>query len=110
MKKILFIFINILLASLFLIACQFNTGHQSLTYTGEPLTIGVIGEAPKVREKNVEFVSLTLNDLAEETFNNLDAVFITKKYLPEAASSHYAEVHLQSPAPIVFINVSQSTS
>ncbi|PAQ15821.1 hypothetical protein CD798_04845 [Bacillaceae bacterium SAOS 7] len=47
---------------------------------------------------------MTLNDLAEEKSENLDAVFITKKHLPEAANSQYADVYLNSPVPIVFIN------
>ncbi|MGE6716763.1 hypothetical protein ACQKGD_05220 [Peribacillus frigoritolerans] len=45
-----------------------------------------------------------MKDISSSNFDNLDSVFINKKYLSEAAKTEYANVYLESPIPFVFID------
>ncbi|RJS50303.1 hypothetical protein CJ483_23785 [Bacillus sp. PK3_68] len=77
---------------------------DSPVYSGGNLKIGIVGAPPKVREDNVKFISLSLGDVEEKNFRDVDAVFINKNYLPEAAEAKYAKVYLESLVPFIFIN------
>ncbi|WP_052712095.1 hypothetical protein [Domibacillus indicus] len=93
----------LILASM-LSACsqEVNNFHSPL-YTGGSLEIGIVGKPPEMRESNVQFISLTLEDVEKGNIKNADAVFITKDHLPEAAEPEYAAAYLKSPVPFVFI-------
>jgi hypothetical protein len=80
-----------------------ETNFDSLVYSGSKLKIGIVGDKPKIREKNISFIQLSMEDILQKKFKNLDSVFITKSYLREAAKPQYAEIYLQSPIPFVFI-------
>jgi hypothetical protein len=73
-------------------------------YDGRNLTIGIIGEIPKVREKQVKFTKIQFSDIQKEKFDsNYDAIFITKENLPEAAKAKYSSVYKKSNIPFFFI-------
>ena len=92
------LFILMILAS-----CNSDTIDISL-YEGKNLVIGVIGDAPKVREDNINFTKITFNELEDETLlADFDAVFIMKEHLTEAADSKYAKVYRNSGIPFFFI-------
>ncbi|WP_378210956.1 putative periplasmic lipoprotein [Anoxybacteroides rupiense] len=99
MKK-WFIFITSLLL---LSACSQPPHFDSPIYSGEALTIGIVGEPPNVREKSISFIPLSMEDVLKKNFQNVDAVLIHKRYLKEAAKPPYADIYLQSSVPFVFI-------
>ncbi|WP_242221325.1 hypothetical protein [Bacillus cereus group sp. BfR-BA-01380] len=74
MKKAFPIFLFILM---FLAGCNSDTVNSSL-YKGKNLNIGIIGNAPKVREENVKFTTITFAELEEgkTLASKFDAVFI----------------------------------
>ena len=77
-------------------------------YNGETLHIGIIGEAPKVREDNVSFTPIDFSEI-ENTANlsNYDAIFITKENLVEADKPKYADTYNSSPIPFLFIETTK---
>lgn len=89
--------------------CESESVNTPL-YEGEFLTIGIIGNAPKVREENIVFKKITFKDIEDD--NKLsaeyDGVFIMKENLSEAANSKYAKVYLNSSIPFFFIESSKS--
>jgi len=92
-----------------IVGCSIST-TQSPLYEGKDLVIGVIGELPDVREKNIKFISISFNDL--ETINDLssqfDAVIITKEHLSEAAHAQYAKIYKTSGIPFFFMESTKS--
>lgn len=104
-------FFLLLIAAVGLSACSSTADHtrqannfHSPLYSSEPLNIGIIGKDPVVREEHIEFVPLRFNDLSEKQLEQVDAVFIDQKHLPEAAEAKYAQVYVDSPVPFVFID------
>ena len=81
-----------------------ETNVDSPVYSGSSLKIGIVGEKPKIREKNITFIPLTMEDVLQKKFQSLDSVFITKHYLKQAAEPQYAKIYLESPIPFVFID------
>ncbi|ENQ3107875.1 hypothetical protein SAMN04488168_11135 [Bacillus sp. 491mf] len=106
MRKTLPIFFFILMI---LAGCNSNTVNSSL-YKGKSLNIGIIGNAPQVREENVKFTTITLNELEEgkTLASKFDAVFIMKEHLSEAADSKYAKVYKETGIPFFFIETKKS--
>lgn len=69
---------------------------DSPIYRGDHLSIGVIGESPNVREQNINFNSITLEELktkTEQISSDFDAVFIMNEHLSQAAESQYSSVY-----------------
>jgi hypothetical protein len=77
---------------------------KSDIYISEALKIGIIGETPKVSEKQIKFVEIQFTDLDNSTFDSqYDAIFITKDNLTEAAGDKYASIYKESKIPFFFI-------
>lgn len=98
------VIIYLLLIVLSLAGCSSDTVDSS-SYEGKSLVIGVIGDAPVIREDNVEFINLNFSDLKK--VNNLsseyNAIFIMKEHLNEASEAIYAEIYKNSGVPFFFI-------
>jgi hypothetical protein len=78
-------------------------------YTGRNLIVGVIGEPPKIREKNVSYKTLTFGELKDfSTHLDFDAVFITEEHLSEASNQEYAKVYKTAGIPFFFIESKKS--
>ncbi|MBK1813020.1 transcription elongation factor GreAB [Clostridium sp. YIM B02505] len=78
-------------------------------YDGRNLTIGIIGDIPKVREKQVKFTKIQFSDIEKEKFDTgYDAIFITKENLSEAAKAKYAPIYKKSNIPFFFIQTEKS--
>ncbi|GFZ34585.1 hypothetical protein CSC2_51110 [Clostridium zeae] len=78
-------------------------------YTGRNLSIGIIGEIPKVREKQVKFTKIQFSDLEKDKFDLCyDAIFITKENLSDAAKAKYAPIYKKSNIPFFFIRTEKS--
>lgn len=79
-------------------------------YSGKSLSVGVVGEAPKVREEHVSFTNISFDELEEypKLSSKFDAVFIMKEYLQEAAESQYAKVYKNAGIPFFFIGSKKS--
>ncbi|MDN4492988.1 hypothetical protein [Ureibacillus aquaedulcis] len=92
----------------FLVGCSKNS-IETEEYKGMDLKIGVIGEIPEVREKNIKFVELELKDIKEpHRLEELDAVFIMKENLIEAANDKYVESYQSGVLPFFFIESEKS--
>lgn len=104
MKKIVLAF---LIMSAFLMGCKDKNEYESSIYEGENLTIAVIGEKPEVREKNIQFRSITLEEL-ESNMTGIDAIFITKERLEQAAKPEYVKLYHQMKMPVFFIESEKS--
>ena len=94
-----------------LIACSKGQLQSVETnpYDGRALSIGIIGETPKVREEQVTFVKIQFSDLEKETFNSqYDVIFITKDNLSEAAQGKYVSIYKESKIPLFFIQTEKS--
>ncbi|MFO1445591.1 hypothetical protein KDN24_20815 [Bacillus sp. Bva_UNVM-123] len=72
-------------------------------YEGNSLRIAVVGEPPKVKEKQVRFTEISFDEMTSEELKSYDAVFITENNLFEAAEKNYADVYLNSTIPFFFI-------
>lgn len=74
-------------------------------YTGQGLSLGVVGEVPKIREEHVKFTSISFDELEDYTklSAEYDAVFIMKEHLSEAAQGKYAKVYKNAGIPFFFI-------
>ncbi|MGP4040359.1 hypothetical protein ACTWP4_10790 [Gracilibacillus sp. D59] len=70
------------------------------------MNIGVIGKTPEVKEQNVNFMNVSLDELelnVNKISTELDAVFIMKEYLEQAGGNQYARVYGELKIPIFFI-------
>lgn len=95
MKRILGYFLLVITLSIFT-SCNKLQSQSVKTnpYAGRALGIGIIGEAPEVREEQVRFTKIQFSDLEEKTFDSqYDAIFITKDNLLEAAQGKYAAIY-----------------
>jgi len=110
MKKILGYFLLMIILST-LIACNTSQPQSIKTnpYGGRTLTIGIIGETPEVREKQVRFVRIQFSDLEKERFDSqYDAIFITKDNLSVASQEKYKPIYKKSKIPFFFIQSKKS--
>lgn len=99
MRVIITALLLILLAS-----CRNEPNFDSPVYIGEPLKIGVVGEEPNIREENISFISLSMNDVLQGNYSDVDCVIITKPHLEEASEPQYARIYRQSKVPFVFVD------
>lgn len=90
-------------------ACNKEEVKDSPLYKGDELTIGVVGETPEVREENIKFKNVTLEDLKESNFSSeLNAIFIMKENLKAASKSPFAKVYKDSGVSFFFIESEKS--
>lgn len=103
MKKLF----SIMLWSLFVFAgCQSDQSDevQSSIYEGKNLSIGIVGKKPEVREKNVSFTSLTMEQIRDkELLSHFDAVIFTKEHLQAAAEHTYKQIYQTANIPFFFL-------
>lgn len=92
-----------LLAPLFVLlsACSLNPDFE--TYEGKSLTIGVIGEPPEIKEKQVSFDNISFDDVMNNDFDSYDAIFIMPENLSQASEKQYSGIYLVSTVPFFFI-------
>ncbi len=103
-KKFITLFIIILI---FLSACQTNNVEE-VPYEGKALNIGVVGESPNIREENISFHNITL----EEIYNSepdFDAVFIMEDSLSEASKNKFVKMYKEKSLPFFFIGSKANT-
>ncbi|TLS36441.1 hypothetical protein [Pseudalkalibacillus caeni] len=83
---------------------------DSPIYSGKNLNIGVIGKVPEVREQNVSFTNIEFEDLKtdlDKTSSDLDAIFIMKDHLSQAAESQYANIYKSLSIPTFFFETNK---
>lgn len=105
MSKNMFILFIIIIFLLTIFGCS-NTDKSNtidVTPSNANLTIGVVGNFPKVNEKNITFKQYKLEQLNEKIDPNLDALFIMPDHLKEAAEPQFAELYKKLPYPTFFI-------
>lgn len=95
----------LLLVSSILAACvDKNEVKDSPLYDGKSLTIAVVGKAPEVREENIQFKEIDLEEINLKNLSSAyDSVFIMKEHLSEAATAPYAKVYKTANIPFFFI-------
>ena len=99
----------LLVMSVLLVGCAEKVPHLE-EYVGQSLVIAVIGDAPDVRETNVTFEEIQLEDLLFMEFGDYDGVFVMKDYLQEASAAEYADVYTQSKIPFFFIEATKGSN
>lgn len=79
-------------------------------YSGQSLSLAVIGEVPKVREEHIKFINISFDELEDYTklSSVYDAVFIMKEHLSEAAQGKYAKVYKNAGIPFFYIESTKS--
>lgn len=96
------------LLSIALVGCT-SDPVRAPNYEGEPITIGIIGTPPTLRERNVNFEPIDFGQLEKvDASSGYDAVFITEGNLPEAADSKYANTYKTAGVPFFFIESKKS--
>jgi len=92
-----------------LTACGKPQSVKTDPYDSRALRIGVIGEPPSIREKQVTFVKIQFSDLEKKLFDSqYAAIFITKNNLSEASQGKYASIYKKSKIPFFFIQTEKS--
>lgn len=96
----------ILILIFYISGCSEN---KSDIYAGETLQIMTIGNAPKIKEENILFTSMTLEDL-EQSVSSVDgdAVFIMPENLVEASMDKYVDLYKQLNVPVFFIGTTKA--
>ena len=102
-EKIILLFL--LISTLAACSMDKNEVKDSPLYEGRDLTIGVVGKIPDVRERNIVFKSIDLNDIRKGNLSSkYDAIFIMKEHLIEAARAPYAKIYKNSGIPFSLLN------
>lgn len=91
------------LLCLILSGCMVDALVEDDMYDGEPLYIGVIGDIPQVREKNINFINTSFEELAKMDSLMHDAIFISENYLSEAATNENIQLYKKHKVPFFFI-------
>lgn len=97
----------ILLISVLIVGFGCSESDESIKtemYSGRSLSIGIIGQIPKIREENVRFTVIDFDALENvDQMAEYDAIYITKDQLEEADKPKYAKVYMDSHTPFLFI-------
>ncbi|WP_261856912.1 transcription elongation factor GreAB [Clostridium folliculivorans] len=108
-KRPVYLFLCVILIVIIVYNVRQPQSIKTKPYTGRNLSIGIVGEIPKVREKQVKFTKIQFTDMGKENFDsNYDAIFITKENLSEAAQAKYATIYKKSNIPFFFIQTEKS--
>ncbi|WP_339261878.1 hypothetical protein [Lysinibacillus sp. FSL K6-3209] len=77
----------------------------------EIIEIGIVGEIPSlIKENNIKFKKIMLQDLHKQNEDSFDAIMITKDYLQEASDEQYTQFYLDASIPIVFVQSDKAIS
>ncbi len=87
----------------FIVLSGCSSQPEFVPYEGAGLSIAVVGQAPDVKESQVEFDEISFDEFNEVALRKYDAVFIMKENLSEAAESEYASVYTGVHIPLFFI-------
>ena len=98
-----------LIISITLIGCSNSDIDKTEKYTGQKLSIGIIGDIPQIREEQIEFEEIDFDFLKDDDFDSKhDAIFITKDNLKEASNAQYVPIYKISKIPFYFIENEKS--
>jgi hypothetical protein len=99
----------LIILCILLAGCGSVNVDKTKEYGGERLRVGIIGNPPEIREKQIVFEEIDFNFLNKEGFDSkYNAIFITKENLPEAAKAEYASAYKKSKIPFYFIENEKS--
>ncbi len=108
MNKLLFCS---LIAATALAGCDSGESKEvkASSYDGTYLKIGVIGEQPNLRKKNIRFSTLSFEELKDtnNVSSKFDAVFITKNNLKQADEEKYVKVYRELDIPTFFLETTK---
>ena len=83
----------------------FNNENQDKDlYEGKELSIGVLGNIPKINEKQINFQVIEFEKFTVNEIRKFDAVFVMKESLSTAAEKQYTKVFTDSNIPFFFLN------
>ncbi|WP_339316083.1 hypothetical protein [Paenibacillus sp. FSL R10-2734] len=108
---------RIILNALIILIVIFTTGCTSIAdtvdtplYSGKSLSLGVVGEIPKIREEHVHFTNISFDELEDYSTlsSKYDAVVIMKEHLQEADDNKYIKVYTNAGVPFFFIEATKS--
>lgn len=86
-----------------------NSPVKEELYNCRSLNIGIIGNIPKVREKQIKFTSMQFSDLEKQTADSkYDAIIITKDNLSQAGQGKYLSIYKITKIPFFFIESEKS--
>ena len=93
-----------------LIGCNDKIENNEI-YKGQKLNIAIIGVKPEVREENINFTSLSLEELSQNTktiSKEFNAVFIMSENFSNADEDKYIETYNNLTIPIFFIGTTKA--
>lgn len=74
-------------------------------YMGKELNIAVLGEIPKIREKQIKFEKVDFEDIENiSSSEKYDAIFVMEENSNEASKDKYKDIYLNSKANFFFID------
>lgn len=100
----------ILFFSFLLIGCNDGIENNEI-YKGQLLNIAIIGEKPEVREENIKFTSVSLEEIAQNTktiSKKFNAVFIMPENFSKADEDTYIETYKNLEIPVFFIETTKA--
>ncbi|MBF4691938.1 transcription elongation factor GreAB [Fusibacter ferrireducens] len=104
--------ILIAMVIILIMAITYNTYSKDIefeNYNGVNLKIGIFGSTPKIKENQIEFISLDFdNEDIETEIKQYDAVFISEENLAKASNSQYLNLYKNSRKPFFFIKSTKS--
>jgi hypothetical protein len=102
---------NLIIATLSLLSFIFVvsgcSSEEEAEYTGEALTIAVVGTEPSYDFDNIQFSKVNIDNLFEEE-GHYDALFVMEETFLETSKSKYAELYKVLPYPTFFIGLNQA--
>lgn len=107
MKNIISI---IIIFSVFLVGCDTKTMNSEI-YQGQELIIAVVGDLPEIREENIDFESVSLEEIStniEQISNKFDALFIMSEFFSIADDDKYINTYQDLTIPTFFIGTTKA--
>lgn len=95
-----FVMFILFVLTMSLTSCVSNVNFE--TYDGDPLQIAVVGNIPIVKEQQVKFKKVSMDEIPSMDLGSYDAVFIREDQLLEASENQYTDVYLASSIPFFF--------
>ncbi|QKS72534.1 hypothetical protein FLK61_38605 [Paenalkalicoccus suaedae] len=80
-----------------------GSAEEEDAYDGPALSFGIVGDEPDIRENQVEFTPVNLENVHGEAPNDFDGILVMEEHLAEAAEPEYVAMYPDMQTPIFFV-------